>query len=230
MNSQPKFRRLALLLVAVYACNKDDFVQIRWVCNAKEMDTLANPEEGTCLPPVKPQVRTPLENQLDTGSNYFSREVRNVLCEIYSFYNRHTYRQTLCGWSPSPTSRANLSDCWKEFSLPVRQCPIHAIWQGTGCKLVMAYPLDWHSKPIPNGQPLGYSRPAGTWLLPLPSCHITRIGTPAGWTMATHSTGGRGGLHVQMYTQASFKHGKRLVELINKSVGHTRYKLQYTNL
>ena len=114
------------------------------------------------VPPGTPQVRTPLEKQLDTGSYYFSREVRTALCEIYSCYTRQTYRQTLCGRSPSPTSPAYLSDCWKEFSLPVRQCPIRAIWQGTVCKLVMAYPLYRPFQPIPNGQPLVYSRLAGT--------------------------------------------------------------------
>ena len=39
---------------------------------------------------------------------------------------------------------------------------IPAIWQGTVCKLVMSYPLDWpsRSRSISDRPPLGYSRQA----------------------------------------------------------------------
>ena len=47
---------------------------------------------------------------------------------------------------------------------------ISAIWQGTVCKLVMSYPLDWPSgsRSIFDQPPLGYSRPADTRLYPFP--------------------------------------------------------------
>ena len=77
--------------------------------------------------------------------------------------------------------------------------------------------------PSPIDTPLEYLTPVWTWLLSLPSCHITRIWTPAGWRMAMHSTGGRGWGGVRMYTQAYSKNYKRIIECINKCDGHTRY-------
>ena len=48
---------------------------------------------------------------------------------------------------------------------------IPSIWQGTVCKLVMSYPLDWRfgSGSISNWPPMGYSRPVDTWSYPFPA-------------------------------------------------------------
>ena len=150
----------------------------------------------------------------------------------YGLFNLHsnsrlTYRptrSTLYG----PTCSAKLSGYWKQFCFPARQCP-------NTCDMALnclqgghVIPIDWAiiSRSISNWPPWGI-RDGGTWLLSLPSCHITQIRRPAGWTMATTSADLVG---VQMYTQASSKHAQILIECFNKGGGYTRYDLQYINL
>ena len=86
-----------------------------------------------------------------------------------------TYRPTLCGWSPSPTCPANLTDCGNNFLFQQDNAPISA---GHIIPPWLAFS---------NGPPLGYSISASTCLVSLPRM-------PAGWTTA------RGGL-IQMHTQ-----------------------------
>ena len=137
------------------------------------------------------------------------------MCPIYIVLH------VLWGHTYSP---ANLSDCWKQFSLPERQCP-HT------CNMTRNYLQPGHAIPtrlafssgypsISNWPSLRYSKLAGTWLVILPSCHITRIWKPVSWTKATHSTGVRGQLDVPM----PLLRCKRLIECINKGGCHIRYK------
>ena len=78
--------------------------------------------------------------------------------------------------------------------------PIPVIWQETVCKLVMSYPLNWPSGPISN-QPRDIRDCQVHDLYPITQI----IGTPAGLTMTTHSTGAG----VQMYTKASSEHAQK---------------------
>ena len=62
----------------------------------------------------------------------------------------------------------NLSDCWKHFFLPARQCQHTCNMTRTVCKLVMSYPFNWPSgsRSISHQPPLGYSRLADTCRIP----------------------------------------------------------------
>ena len=75
--------------------------------------------------------------------------------------------------------------------------------------------------PSPNRPALGYSTLAGTWLVCLPSCLITGIRNPAGWTLAMSGV-------YKCIPRLLLSMHKRLKGCINKGWGDTRYELWYT--
>ena len=79
-----------------------------------------------------------------------------------------------------------------DFSLTERQFRFSCNMSRNCFKAGHATPpwLAFGSRYNSNRPPLGYLTTKDAWLISLPSWHITRIGTPTGWTMATHSTGG----------------------------------------
>ena len=85
----------------------------------------------------------------------------------------------------------------------------------------MSYSLDWppESPSIYNRPPLGYSNRRVHCFVSFPSCHITQRGTPAGWTLATFSTG----VEYKCIHRLLLSMRKRLIEYINKDGGHIRY-------
>ena len=117
-----------------------------------------------------------------------------TLSNVWGLFNLHsnswvTYRHTLCGWRPSPTCPADLSHCWKQFSLPAKQY-WHTCNMAKNClKVGHVKPLDWPSGPELSliNLPLD-NLGCGYMIISLPSRHISPIGKLAGWTDAMHST------------------------------------------
>ena len=130
----------------------------------------------------------------------------------------HVIRGTLTGQHyVDEVCPVNLSDCWKQFSLPVRKYP-HFLQYGKEL-LVMAY----YMIHLQSTTPLGYLRLAGTLFLSLHSYQITQIGTTAGRTMGL-------GWGTNVYPGFFLSTSNKFIECINKGGGNARYDLQYINL
>ena len=123
----------------------------------------------------------------------------------------------LCEWSLSPTCPANLSECWKQFSLPGRQSP-HTCNMARDC--LQAGQWSCHT-PL-TGLP-GYLRPAGTYdLYPFPAATLPKLECQLVEQRQRIPQGGGG---CKCIPRLLLSMRKRLIECINKS--HTRYDLQY---
>ena len=90
-------------------------------------------------------------------SNYTHAEKKKATPSFFvygSFYLHSnsgvTYKPSLCGRRPSHTCPANLSDCWKQFYLPARQCQHGCNMARNCCQLVMSYPLTGLLGPDPS--------------------------------------------------------------------------------
>ena len=88
----------------------------------------------------------------------------------HTCFSGHTYKQMLCGWSPSRACPNDLSDGWKQFSLPARQCPTPYMLYGKelfgsqSCQ----HPIGWPSitSDLPKSNTSWYSRPGTSIVIP----------------------------------------------------------------
>ena len=113
--------------------------------------------------------------------------------------------------SPSSICPVDLLDCWKQFSLPVRQCPTHTCIMARTClQASHVITLEWPSRfpDLTNRHRtlLGYSR--------LPAYPNWKTG----WLNNGNT------FYWDMYTvRLLLSRSNRLTECINKGGCHTRY-------